>query len=246
MAKPVVFIFIIVATLGCSVSLKKQLATSVSELKNMNGVVLYTFDRHVQHFSPLPKNDKTSFCLINCELKLSNGVILPLLDDYGWNQYIKKTIGDDDNLGERIDELILSEEELFLPPISNSPIRKENLYPERRLSDTKHKFELGNINGYLVLESDAIFTKMNNTNNIYIAFNIQADLIYYKELNEFVIKNATSYKPDLICRIGNHFFQDNFVVIDKVYSTSILSKEQISSMGIEESKVDRIEIPVGE
>lgn len=246
MAKPVVFIFIIVATLGCSVSLKKQLATSVSELKNMNGVVLYTFDRHVQHFPPLPKNDKTSFCLINCELKLSNGVILPLLDDYGWNQYIKKAIGDDDNLGERIDKLILSEEELFLPPISNSPIRKENLYPERRLSDTKHKFELGNINGYLVLESDAIFTKMNNTNNIYIAFNIQADLIYYKELNEFVIKNATSYKPDLICRMGNHFFQDNFVVIDKVYSTSILSKEQISSMGIEESKVDRIEIPVGE
>lgn len=246
MDKSVVFLLIIVATLGCSVSLKNQLATSVSELKNMSGVVLYTFERYVQHFPPSPRNGKTSFCLIDCELKLNNDVTLPLLDDYEWNQYIKNSIEIDGDLSQKINELILSEEELFLPPISNSSTRRENLYPERRLSDTKHKFAIGNIDGYLVFESNAIFTKPNNTDNIYIAFNLRADLIYYKELNEFVIKNATSYKPDLICRMGNHFFQDDFVVIDKVHSTSILSKEQTSLMGIEESEVDKIEMPVGE
>lgn len=230
-------------SVGCT-SLKKQLKPRIEKIQKTHGIALYSFQRYFPKLS-IDSQKPHSYCIENVEILFDNGLVLPLLDDYEWNQYIKKLTAENSSLSKKTNELVLSEKQLFLPPISNSLTRKNNLFPERRLGDTKWKFELGNINGYWVIESEAIFTIDGEDEKLFIAFNISGSFLYYHELNEFAVTNTKTGTPEQLCEKGDHLISDNIIVVDKIESTSPLIMEQIEAMNLIKSSIGRIKIPLG-
>lgn len=224
-------IFFIVFTC-CS---KKIVTSRYFEYKRFKDcIIVYKFKKSIGE----------RYCLYDCQLVRSSNQQISFFDDYMINYDLLKEIEQDKDsaLYKKLSNKLIPINSINMFPIINSMSRSKNEYPERRIGDTKFKYEVGNVGGgnYLIKSSN-IYKKDKNCNEfLYIAFSIDLDLFIYNGFDHFIREKSKSYQGG--CYYPRECVYNRFSILDKVKLLKNLNREQERSLKFEKVQVDSIKL----
>lgn len=213
--------------------------------KGKDAIILYSFQKHNLFFPPNLQKEKKEYCLIDTRIIFDDKKVFSFHDNYKMNYYVASILKDKSVLGKKLEKYLIDEDDLFIPPILNNPKRMAELYPNRRLGDSKYKLELGNIDGYWTIVSSEVF-KGTKKDVIYIAFKIKGDFFHYKSINELVIEKVNSITLDRICSLPFNELNDDFIVLKRMEKLTRLSNKETRLLDLETIEQDTIKIPISE
>lgn len=242
----VMILFVCSSTICCNTNLiRDDNASSIERVTIKKAVLLYTYTEYSPYFPPIHKKQpQKSYCLKDVHI-LTGGRKIAFHDNYEINYFVKSTLDAKSRLYMYLENNLLSDD-YFFPPMDNSPKRKENIVPNRRVGDTPFKFNWGNINHKITITSNEIYQGNNDSLDIYLAFNIAGDFFYYKDFDSFVIKNVNSISLERLCPFAINLLHDDFLIVDKIDKLSSLTETEIDKLNLIKSEIDTIRIPIGE